>query len=185
MLLHFVRFHSSSHRFILPVFRLKLQIFSHPIGPHVYSRDPAEHRHRCTSSFGRHDSVPRGAITNCHGPNFVPFWTTRQSDLTSITDDYLPLYHLGSLRIFRTTDTFPAPHLPPSPKEVSLKCNERLRPSWNYVASKMQRPQSQIRARWNDSLYLTTLSHTLTVVISRTQLFSVSRRLKKTSPSLF
>ena len=33
---------------------------------------------------------------------------------------------------------------------LSLKCNERLRPSWQYVARKMQRPLSQVQARWID-----------------------------------
>ena len=41
---------------------------------------------------------------------------------------------------------------------LSLKCNERLRPSWRYVASKMQRPLSQIRARSTNHLELQRLA---------------------------
>ena len=37
---------------------------------------------------------------------------------------------------------------------LSLKCNERLRPSWRYITTKMQRPESQIRARWAELLEL-------------------------------
>ena len=37
---------------------------------------------------------------------------------------------------------------------VTLKCNERLRPSWRYITTKMQRPESQIRARWAELLDL-------------------------------
>ena len=35
---------------------------------------------------------------------------------------------------------------------LSLKCNKRL--SWQYVARKIQRPLSQIQARWTDLLDL-------------------------------
>ena len=41
---------------------------------------------------------------------------------------------------------------------VTLKCNERLRPSWRYITTKMQRPQSQIRARWAELLDLQKLA---------------------------
>ena len=41
---------------------------------------------------------------------------------------------------------------------LSLKCNERLRPSWRYIAKKMQRPESQIRARWAELLELQRLA---------------------------
>ena len=41
---------------------------------------------------------------------------------------------------------------------LSLKCNERLRPSWRYVAHKMQRPLSQIQACWADLLELQRLA---------------------------
>ena len=41
---------------------------------------------------------------------------------------------------------------------ITLKCNERLRPSWRYITTKMQRPQSQIRARWAELLDLQKLA---------------------------
>ena len=47
--------------------------------------------------------------------------------------------------LHRYTQSF---HLP------SPNLNERLRPSWQYVARKMQRPLSQIQARWADLLEL-------------------------------
>ena len=41
---------------------------------------------------------------------------------------------------------------------LSLKCNERLRPSWRYITTKMQRPESQIRAWWAELLELQRLA---------------------------
>ena len=72
--------------------------------------------------------------------------------------------------------TFPSDTLSPSPRPhsvtsweddwstkdddllLSLKCNERLRPSWRYITTKMQRPESQIRARWAELLELQRLA---------------------------
>ena len=60
---------------------------------------------------------------------------------------------------------------------LSLECNERLRPSWQYVARKMQRPLSQIQARWTDLLDLQRVATSSTSPLATTSNSESSRFL--------